>query len=667
MHKTLLTLIIIIIAVSTFGEDSLPPLKNGNPAQNVKELYAEFDSTKEPLEAKVIQEWQDDGATIQYITYTIGTFKGKKSTMAGYYAFPADTKGKIPALIQMHGGGQRAMVESAKYGADNGYACLSINWGGHKLDTAKDGDPNTDWGALDATQTGHNSHYAKITPDPLTIDTVESPRNSNWYLIILAAKRGITFLQSQPIVDSKKIGAFGHSMGGKLTAMITGSDPRIKAAVPSCGGSGMPPASVLSRPNSGESGCDSSLAEKTINDTEYLKLVKVPMLYVAPHNDFAGKLDNMYANWSVLDSKNANYSITPHMNHRSIPEHGFANMLFFDAHLKGTFNFPQTPIIKADIKTKDGIPTITVSPDDIDMVAKVDVYYSIDNHILTRFWRTAESTRHGNKWTAQCPIMSNDQYLFIMANVYYKYEHKIVGYRWSSKQPETFGISSEMIVISPEDLKNAKVKAEFKRDRMIEASFDTFQDWYRLDWDNPVWWSAYTRKIKDPMYQGPDGAKLTLDVKTTTDQYICFELQQNSWGAYPGVKAGSYYSIAEIKGSVDWQTVSLSVSDFKPVNDSSKDSLNNWQNITELGVRGRVVLNQAGRKIELPEGDHTDKRTLWAVPRAFRNLRWEGGTYTRSIKTADGETRLSDEEFKQQFQKNIDDSIEIEKREEKKK
>ena len=31
---------------------------------------------------------------------------------------------------------------------------------------------------------------------------------------------------------------YGHSMGGRLTTQLTGIDARVKAAVPSCGGSG---------------------------------------------------------------------------------------------------------------------------------------------------------------------------------------------------------------------------------------------------------------------------------------------------------------------------------------------------------------------------------------------------------------------------------------------
>lgn len=626
MSRRLCLLIYFLVAGSSVAAESLPPLEEGKVPQGVKELWSDYDSAKEPLDVKIVREWQEDGATVRYLTYTIGTFKGKKSTIAAFYAFPTGRDGRIPALIQMHGGGQRASVDSAKYGAENGYACLSINWGGREMEKAQPGDPGTDWGAVDATQTGHNRHYGSLEPDHLTIDSFESPRNNNWFLIIIAAKRGITFLQNQPEVDGKLIGAFGHSMGGRLTVMLAGSDDRIKAAAPSCGGCGSAPDSIRNRKNSGVRRKKSELYHKTIDDAQYIREIKVPILYVGPHNDFNGILDNMYVNWQEMPSKTINYTITPHMNHRAIPEHAFANLLFFEDHLKGLFEFPKTPGITCEVKTKDGVPTVAVSPDDVERVAKVDVYYSSDSHILTRFWRTANSVREGNVWKARCPVMSTDQHLFIMANVYYRLDHKLVGYRWSKKQPATFGVSSEMLIIRPTELKSAGVKGVFKRERVIQASFNDYQDWYRLNWNNHAWWRASTRKIKDPAYIGPDGAELLLDVKVDHETTIFFELQNNNWGAYSGEKSGQYYAVMDVKGSDEWQTLCMKVADFKPVDPRTKQPLMNWRHITELSLCGRIRVEKDGKKIELGG--------KWAAPRSFRNLRWEGGTYPKYVDVA---------------------------------
>ena len=139
--------------------------------------------------------------------------------------------------MHMHGGGQRAFLQVVKRYAERGYATLSINWGGREMENAANGDPNTNWGAVDPTQNNVGG-YSNLLPGPKTIDTFPSARNNNWFLLTVAARRGITFLERQAMVDPNRIGIFGHSMGGRLTGLVAGTDHRVRAASPSVGGSG---------------------------------------------------------------------------------------------------------------------------------------------------------------------------------------------------------------------------------------------------------------------------------------------------------------------------------------------------------------------------------------------------------------------------------------------
>ncbi|MDE0735993.1 MAG: acetylxylan esterase, partial [Pirellulaceae bacterium] len=199
-------------------------------------LWADVDPTAEPLEIKLVREWQEEGLVLRYVTYHVGTFKGKPARVAAFYAFPRGAR-KLPGLVHLHGGGQRAFLHEVKYYAQRGYACLSINWGGREMEDAKAGDANTDWGAVDPTQKNVPG-YANLKPGPLYLDPVESPRNNNWYLLTLASRRGLTFLEQQPEVDPRKLGVYGHSMGGNLTLYVAGTDKRVKASAPSGGGQG---------------------------------------------------------------------------------------------------------------------------------------------------------------------------------------------------------------------------------------------------------------------------------------------------------------------------------------------------------------------------------------------------------------------------------------------
>ena len=119
--------------------------------KTVKELFADFDPRKDPLDSKVVREWEKDGIVYRYVTFHIGTFKHKPARMAAFYAFPMGVE-NLPGLLHLHGGGQRAFLHEVEFYAKRGYACLSINWGGREMEEAKEGDPNTDWGAVDPTQ-----------------------------------------------------------------------------------------------------------------------------------------------------------------------------------------------------------------------------------------------------------------------------------------------------------------------------------------------------------------------------------------------------------------------------------------------------------------------------------------------------------------------------------
>lgn len=105
----------------------------------VNALWADFDPRKDALDAKSVREWDQEGIVYRYVTYHIGNFKGKPARMAGFFAFPKGQK-KLPGLLHIHGGGQRAMLKEVEFYAKRGYACLSINWGGREMESAKDGD-----------------------------------------------------------------------------------------------------------------------------------------------------------------------------------------------------------------------------------------------------------------------------------------------------------------------------------------------------------------------------------------------------------------------------------------------------------------------------------------------------------------------------------------------
>lgn len=614
----------LLFGNATASPESLPPLQGGQAPTTLAELWGDYDPRREPLEVQVVREWEENGITLRHVVFTIGVFKGRPARLAAFYGVIKGSP-RVPGILHVHGGGQSASLDEVRDTARNGYACLSINWGGNAMQGASPDAPNTDWGAVDATQR-HNDHYAGGKPDAKTLDDVESPRNNNWFLLVLAARRGLTFLEQQPEVDPDRLGVTGHSMGGKITVNVAGIDRRVKAAVPSCGGAGGASGKLSGMPGAGVAPEKPSVYDATIDDSAYIPGVTCPILFMSPTNDFAGPFDNMTENWKKIGSRCVASTIAPHLNHRALPETAICGILWFDQHLKGSFTFPETPDLKVAVDATTGVPRAMLKPDRPSDVARVDIYYSIDPHCLTRFWRDAEAKREGDVCKAELPVLGVDQPLFVYANVSYPLETERTGFR-GGKPPATFMISSRETILLPEELDRAGVKATDRPSRLIDDFARGWHDWFRLEWGNPHHWVATTRKIKDPKWRGPEGAALVFDVRCPEDNVIKVTAIANGWGAFPGQPwGGTFEARKPIKGSADWQTVSVSLADMmstKKDEASKPASLPSWGTLTELSFSWSQSFLQDGQEVKF--GSENMQQNGWREPREFRNLRWEGG------------------------------------------
>ncbi len=239
-------------------------------------------------------------------------------------------------------------------------------------------------------------------------------------------------------------------MGGKLTTNLAGIDKRIKAAVPSCGGSGDLALEQGEVPGGKKEKLD-PMKLACVSDNAYIPLITCPILWLSPTNDFHGHIDNMAWNWRNVPDDIVRFSISPHLNHRHTNENALTEYLWFEQHLKGAdFKMPESPKVKLDLKTSNGVPQFSVTPDESQSVQRVDVFYSIDPHALTRFWRDAKAVQVGKQWKADCPVMTLDQPVFTFANVIYEAPSP---YRTGPQTPgvsnsDTYAISSRVLSAS---------------------------------------------------------------------------------------------------------------------------------------------------------------------------------------------------------------------------
>lgn len=546
----------------------------------VPELYADFDPRREPLDTQIVREWETDGIVYRYVTFQIGTFKDKPARIAAFYGFPQGAK-QSPALLHLHGGGQRAFLHEVQFYAQRGYPCLSLNWGGREMEEARPGDPNTDWGAVDPTQ-NNVPGYFNLKPGKLYLDPFDSPRNNNWYLLTLAARRGLTFLEQQPEVDPEKLGVYGHSMGGNLTVYVAGCDRRVKAAAPSVGGSGFrtQPRPLLpqSRPQTPQG--DLQLFDATLGFESYARQITAPLLWLGATNDFHGIMDDTYRTGVLIPHQNVRYSFTPHMNHRFTPEFAVTRPLWFDQYLKESFTFPQTPATTLILETNEHLPRLEVRPDVSAQIAQVQIYYAVDPEPRGRFWRSVQAKQVGdNAWSGELPILSTDQPLFAFANVVYNM-------RPSDSAPyarptEQFALSSLLHTAAPQDLVAAGTRATDSVDSLIDDFSHGWRDWYLLSPDNPHHWEFSTRKLADPKWRGQAGQQLQLTVQAEQPNQLIMVLTENFFRPYRG-KQREFVAVVQLTGGDQPQTVTLAPTAFQT---SDGQALSDWTNIDLLSLR----------------------------------------------------------------------------------
>ena len=436
--------------------------------KSVSETWAQFDPPAEPREPELMRESVHDGIVLRHVRYVVGTFGGKKTRIAAFYAFPKDGK-QLPGLVQIHGGGQWARSSGVLYWASQGYAAIAINWGEKVID--KEDDPNTDWQGIPAGFL-EPKHHNDVTPGEGALHKVPHPWNSSWLLYSAAARRAISFLEKQPEVDGARIGLTGHSMGGRLT-VLTAIDPRVKAASPSVGGSGYLYSPITGVPDSARPmQADLELYKSTLGCSAYWPLIKCPVMFLGATNDFNSPMEKVIQGFRSLPQKNGAMSFTPHMNHRFTTDNFAARVRWFETHLKGTFAFPKPAKARLDLKTDDGVPQFTVWPDlsSSHKLKSVRVYYGFDRDPRARFWRSADVVSKGDRFSAACPVMDLGEPLFVFANVTYDTGKPL-------SMPRGYEDSNELTVTSecrkafPQQLKEAGVNPNSQRKRLIDDFF----------------------------------------------------------------------------------------------------------------------------------------------------------------------------------------------------
>ena len=580
--------VIQLLSLSLYGSETFQPYATTDEvAKDAIELWRDYNPRTEELDVRIIKQWKADGIVTRYVTFKVGTFKGADSRIAAYYSFPENGK-KNAAFVWSHGGGQRAERNRGRYFASQGFATLDINWLGRPMES--DIKTNTDWGNVDPTQGPRfyskalrKSWKRNLQPDDFTIDSVASPRNSNWFLLAVAARRAITFLEKQPEVDPLRIGFSGFSMGGMVTA-LTATDKRLKAVVPFVGGTGFKhvdfPGGIR---GSGISVHfkNIDLYRRTVDASAYWPHVTCPVMFISSSNDFHSTFERIYQSMDLLQHANWRVSTNMHQNHGPGPEQWVLLNQWFNQHLNGIQqNIPATPASTFSIE--ESTATFTVQPEDQERLLETEVYYSYDPNSRTRFWNRAESRKDGDTWSSQLQVHKNLP-LYVFALCRYQLDTPVSLER---QETSTFALNSKEHWLIPEVV-DLKQLSKLPKTRLLFEDFSNgTQDWSSRDQR-----SITTYKFQSPdldrsndkqleFHVNPSGKRLSLRINASSK----FLSQENNLGDFVFVK--------NIEGN-QTQKITISRKDFKNVDGKTLE----WSKLSTFGIT--LIDRDNGQKIML--------------------------------------------------------------------
>ncbi|HCE42049.1 MAG TPA: dipeptidyl aminopeptidase [Lentisphaeria bacterium] len=226
-------------------------------------------------------------------------YNGRRTRIFAWYGVPDNVKGKVPAMMLVHGGGGTAFPDWVRLWNSRGYAALAMDTCGGVPAWFNSVYCRNPWPRHDHSgPLGWGFDKSSFSP--------ELPPEEQWpYHAVSSVVLGHSLLRSFPEVDPARIGITGISWGGYLTCMAAGVDKRFAFAAPVYGCGFLGGASV-GLANEYRTVKDNKRFERWLSmwdPSHYLPNAKMPVLWVNGTNDFAFPMDSMQDSYRLTKKR----------------------------------------------------------------------------------------------------------------------------------------------------------------------------------------------------------------------------------------------------------------------------------------------------------------------------------------------------------------------------
>jgi dienelactone hydrolase len=431
-----------------------------------------------------------DGFVIRELMIDMEPIKGEKARIYTIIGIP-ESAGKLPTVLHIHGGGQTASKDYVKHWASLGYFACSYDWTGPAQDRTR------------------YSNLAELPSGQLSDEY--DPEKSVMLTRLLIARCMVSYLATQPEVDSGHIGAFGISWGGAILWLLNHWDKRLKAAVPiyGCGRHISPDRNyIYGKPCTQEDRVEWS---RVFDGIERAAGQNAPVLMMAATNDFWGWIDAAEDAVARVSPDKRNITFSPNHNHHLDAWAISTINRWMYVHLKEDGKWPHMPAVEVRLNASGRLMVQARYDATYEKPAQVRFCWSWKDYseIIppARYWHVTDLLQPDAE--VEIPVLEPQNALYIYADVIYRDGSKI---------------SSLPLRLSPSYL-GMKQSTDLKSD--IIADFRNGQDgWYcPIMWTEPIHSEFKYGYMNDP--QG--GKAITIEDKGVPFIIRSFKLSDPKW------------------------------------------------------------------------------------------------------------------------------------------
>lgn len=253
---------------------------------------------------------------IRAVTYSYPDIFEKKYETFAFIGFPENVKGKVPAVVLVHGGLGHAYAEWVRIWNARGYAAIA-------MDTEGFYPQKTDWERTDVHNRVSFVHEIpdafkrdglSLSPVNDAMDSMDKPYEKQWmFHAVLKVILAQNILRSFENVD--KVGICGISWGSVITSIALGYDDRFDFAISIYGGGFQ----MQNKGFCGDNFRDANVTEEYLAEKRY-KNIKTPFLFLCGDDDSAFSVDANSLSYVAVKEKNilTRFSVVHNFTHSHV-------------------------------------------------------------------------------------------------------------------------------------------------------------------------------------------------------------------------------------------------------------------------------------------------------------------------------------------------------------